>query len=113
MVCKDSSRRTISKWYVLFSSTPSTSTQYDGTKYALSMGSLTVSHASQSDLVVLRTTLVMVILAVRMNTHGNNPIPLTFQIPSANAKQLHPTNAAFAIIICPLFPSVSNRENVF
>ncbi len=101
------------KWYGLSIRAPNTSIQYEGMKYALSIGSLTVSHANQSDLVVLQITSVSCLVNKQTNTHGNNPIPLTFQIPSANAKQLHPTNAAFASIICPLFPSVSKRENVF
>ena len=45
--------------------------------------------------------------------YGNNPIPLTFQMPSASARQLQPTNAAFTISMSFLFPSVSSLEKVF
>ena len=53
-----------------------------------SNGSLAVSHASQSDLVVLYIQSVHFLnqrLEDNDGTHGNSPIPLTFHTPIANA----------------------------
>lgn len=95
---------------------------YEGTKYALSIGSRGSSQANQSDLVVLEKkkqkvsphTLIepQFLLGGESKTYGNNPIPLTFQIPNPNANKLHPINANLTITICDLFPSVSRRANV-
>lgn len=46
--------------------------------------------------------------ADRGDTYGSRPIPLTFQMPSANANILHPTNAAFTNSICCAIPGLSN-----
>lgn len=46
-------------------------------------------------------------------THGKSPIALTFHIPKASASRLHPMNANFTMIICSLFPGLSNLEKVF
>ena len=93
---------------------------YEGTKYALSIGSRGNSQANQSDLVVLRKgkmsahtlSSTPTCIGSREKTYGNNPIPLTFQIPNPNANKLHPINANLTITICDLFPSVSRRANV-
>lgn len=93
---------------------------YEGTKYALSIGSRGNSQANQSDLVVLRKgkmsahtlSSTPTCIGSREKTYGNNPIPLTFQIPNPSANRLHPINANLTITICDLFPSVSRRANV-
>lgn len=51
---------------------------------ATSKGSLAVSHANQSDLVVLSLISRHPSIA-SPSTYGNNPIPLTFHTPNANA----------------------------
>ena len=58
-----------------------------------SNGTLSVSHANQSLLVV-----------------GSNPIPLTFQIPNASATQFISTYTAFTLHSHFFVPSVSYRR---
>jgi hypothetical protein len=62
---------------------------------ALSDHVLSLSHASQSDRVV-----------------GNNPMPLTFQIPNANISILHAMYMSLTSSSLPAVPGVSNGANV-
>lgn len=58
---------------------------------ALSNGSLAVSQANQSDLVVLQNVSITLSVSPPNITYGNNPIPLTFHIPNASARICMPT----------------------
>ena len=83
---------------------------------ARSNGTLSVSQANQSDLVVLHIPVSQSIIRhnpfiTQQSTHGNSPIPLTFQTPRPKANRFIATYTTFTIHSLPLVPSLSNRLN--
>ena len=80
-----------------------------------SSGFLSVSHASQSDLVFLQLKLVPPSIQTRYRwiTYGRSPIPLPFHRPSPNASRFVSTYTTLTRASFDFVPSLSNRVNAW